>query len=185
MKRFRLPGNDFYKMFGCRRIWFAVHMIGLFFLICSCSAVPGPISEQSDTGDTAETSRKQTTAAHLKIISRGFKKQDHKKPYLYIRYIQYSIDGKLLEAHNVTKDFERTVDLAPGRHFLHVERLQRGILSARALILDEGDCYAVTLADEQSGVFEGVALPDLQWETNGFTSVESWEKMEDSSLCAD
>lgn len=112
-------------------------------------------------------------------------KQDHKKPYLYIRYIQYSIDGKLLEAHNVTKGFERTVELKPGKHFLHVERLQRGILSARALILDEGDCYAVTLTNEQSGVFEGMALPGLQWETNGITGVESWEKMEDSSLCAD
>ncbi len=109
--------------------------------------------------------------------------QDSKKPILLIKFIQYSIDGNLLEAHDVTKDYERTIDLDPGEHFLHVERLQKGILSARALILDEGDCYEFTIVDGQSGVFEGMALPGKKWNSIGFTGVRSWKKTDSGSRC--
>lgn len=183
MTEYVLWKNDFPEKSGCRRIWFAVLMIGLMLFVCSCSSVSRQISEKTNPDDTTAGSLKKTNVAYLKIVSRGLEQQDNAKPYLFIRYIQYSIDGKLLAAHNVMKDFERTVDLAPGRHFLHVERLRRGILSARALILDEGDCYEFTLLHEQSGVFEGMALPGLQWETSGFSGVESWEKMAGNALC--
>ncbi|MBA4367636.1 MAG: hypothetical protein C0403_08355, partial [Desulfobacterium sp.] len=143
------------------------------------------ISAKQNPYDEAEHSGKGTKKAHLIIRSKGMAPQDSEKPILVIKYIQYSIDGDLIEAHDVTKDYERTIDLDPGEHFFHVERLQKGILSGRALILDEGDCYEFTILNEQSGVFEGKALPGKKWDSKGFTGVRSWKKVDSISQCTD
>ncbi|RPJ78726.1 MAG: hypothetical protein EHJ94_09055 [Deltaproteobacteria bacterium] len=175
----RIWGNGCTGMLICRISCIVILAIGVVFFICSCASR----SAKQNSGDEAEQSRKETKSAHLKIRSKGVAPQDSKKPVLLIKYIQYSIDGSLLGAHDLTKDYERTIDLDPGEHVLHVERLQKGILSARALILDEGDCYEFTIVDGQSGVFEGKALPGKKWNSNGFTGVGSWKKTDSRSRC--
>jgi hypothetical protein len=172
MRMDRIWENGYAEMLICRISCIVIFAIGVVFFICSCASLSGK--------QNAGNERK---SAHLKIKSKGMPPQDSKKPILLIKYIQYSIDGNLLEAHDLTKDYERTIDLDSGEHVLHVERLQKGILSARALILDEGDCYEFTMVSGQSGVFEGMALPGKKWNSKGFTGVRSWEKTDSRSRC--
>lgn len=179
MRMDRIWGNGRAELLIYRISCIGILAIGIVFCICSCAS----LSAKQKSGDEAAHSGKETKSAHLKIKSKGMAPQDSKKPDLLIKYIQYSIDGNLLEAHDLTKDYERTIDLDPGEHILHVERLQKGILSARALILDEGDCYAFTIVDGQSGVFEGIALPGKKWNSKGFTGVRSWKKTDSRSRC--
>jgi hypothetical protein len=179
MKKNRIWENGCADQLVCRTSLIVIHIIGFVFFICSCAS----LSAKQNPHDEAGHSGKETKSAHLKIRSKGIAPQDSKKPILLIKYIQYSIDGSLLEAHDLTKDYERTIDLDPGEHFLHVERLQKGILSARALILDEGDCYEFTILNGQSGVFEGMAMPGQKWNPKDFTGVLSWKKLNEGSQC--
>jgi len=119
----------------------------------------------------------------LKIVSTGTMLNELKNPRIYFRYIQYSVDGMFLEAHKVKDHYERSIPLSAGKHKLHVERAFRGVLSARAYIVDDGDCYMFTLSEGQIGIFEGKATPDEEWETIGFSNVESWEKVDSIENC--
>ncbi len=179
MRMDRIWGNSYAELLICRISCIVILAIGVVFFICSCAS----LSAKQNSGDETADSGNEIKSAHLKIKSKGMAPQDSKKPDLLIKYIQYSIDGSLLGAHDLTKDYERTIDLDPGEHVLHVERLQKGILSARALILDEGDCYAFTILNGQSGVFEGIALPGKKWNSIGFTGVRSWKKTDSRSRC--
>ncbi len=181
MRKNRIWGYSGEDHLACRISGIVIFAIGFVFFICSCAFLSAKKNSQEEVVHSGE----ETKSAHLKIRSKGMALQDGKKPILSIKYIQYSIDGNLLEAHDVTKDYERTIDLDPGDHFLHVERLQKGILSGRALILDEGDCYEFTILNEQSGAFEGIAMPGRKWYSKGFTGVQSWKKTSSISQCAD
>jgi hypothetical protein len=181
MRKNRIWGYGCEDQLACRTSCIVILAIGFVFFICSCAS----ISAKQNPRDEAGYPGKETKSAHLKIRSKGMAPKNSKEPILLIKYIQYSIDGNLLEAHDLTKDYERTIDLDPGEHFLHVERLQKGILSGRALILDEGDCYEFTILNEQTGVFEGMALPGKKWNSKGFSGVQSWKKAESISQCID
>jgi hypothetical protein len=86
--------------------------------------------------------------------------------------VQYSIDGKLLQAHEIQHNYERLVKLPPGAHNLFVEYAHRGMLSARALLKKEGECYTFTVLDGQTAIFEGEALARDKWQAIGFPGVE-------------
>ena len=120
---------------------------------------------------------------HLKIVSTGTAKPEKGRIKMSIKYIQYSIDGNLIAAHDLTMDYANEIALTPGKHVLHVERLQRGILSAQALILDQGECYEFTLMPGQTGLFQGRALPGRKWESKGFEKVRSWKRLKNSPYC--
>lgn len=182
MRKNRIWGYSGEDQLACRTIGIVILVIGFVFFICSCAFISAKQNSHEEAVHSGEETKK---SAHLKIRSKGMVPQDSKKPILLIKYIQYSIDGNLLEAHDVTKDYERGIDLDPGKHFLHVERLQKGILSGRALILDKGDCYEFTILNEQSGAFEGMAIPGRKWDSKGFTGVQSWKKADSISQCAD
>lgn len=158
------------------RLLSAAWVIGILFLVTSCSSmacrIPG-------CGETPEDDR----TARLVIVSQGMALPKDEPPRILIKYIQYSLDGRLLRAHEVIKDFQHTIPVKPGRHVLHVERLQRGILSARAFILDSGDCYTFTVDGDQTATFEGRALPKQKWEAYGFTDIETWEQFESRNRC--
>lgn len=161
---------------------------GIFLLSClllfavSCSQINGgklPVPDKNSSPDKSNPEN----ASSLKIISKGTKLKELRQPRIYFRYIQYSVDGVLLGAHKLKDDYERNITLTSGKHILHVERLVRGMLSARAFILDEGDCYIFTLSEGQNAVFEGKAFPEEEWEKIGFAGVETWEKVDSIANC--
>jgi len=169
--------NSLYR--GCR---------GIFLLTClllfavSCSQIARGKLPVPDKNSKAEKDSSQNSST-LKIISKGTKLKELRQPRIYFRYMQYSIDGILLGAHKLKDDYERNINLSAGKHKLHVERLVRGMLSARAFILDEGDCYTFTLSEGQVAIFEGKAFPDEEWEKIGFSGVETWEKVDSLINC--
>jgi hypothetical protein len=169
--------SSLYKGCGC-----VFPLLFLILFTASCTQVRGgqPIIPHSHK--KAETNRSKKACA-LKIISKGTELKELKYPRIYFRYIQYSVDGKLLGAHKVKDDYEYIITLSEGKHKLHVERATRGMLSARAFILDEGDCYIFTLSGGQTAIFEGKAFPDDVWEKIGFSGVESWEKVDSLENC--
>lgn len=153
-------------------------MVALHVLLCSCSMVSGNAVPLQTASPDIENS------AYLKIISKGIDRSEKGRTDLSIKYIQYTIDGNLLGAHDLRMDYENRIALTPGKHVLHVERLQRGILSAQALILDQGDCYEFILEQGQTGLFQGQALPGRKWDSDGFRNVRSWKKLKKSPYCA-
>lgn len=163
-------------------------MIDSFLLSClllfaaSCAQVAGGKSSPPDKKNYAEKKHSQNSSV-LKIVSKGTMLKELKNPRIYFRYIQYSVDGILLGAHKVKDDYERSIPLSAGTHKLHVERALRGLLSARAFILDDGDCYVFTLSDGQTVTFEGEASSDEEWEAIGFSGVGSWEKVDSLVNC--
>ncbi|MBW1898900.1 MAG: hypothetical protein JRI61_07560 [Deltaproteobacteria bacterium] len=154
----------------------------LLLFAASCTQIIGGKSSVPDKNDKAEKNYSQNSST-LKIISKGTTLKELRQPRIYFRYIQYSLDGILLGAHKLKDDYERNINLSTGKHILHVERLVRGMLSARAFILDEGDCYIFTLSEGQTAVFEGKAFPDEEWEKIGFTGIENWEKVDSIVNC--
>lgn len=169
----------------CRRVkcsgslFIFLGAMACYFCICSCSTVPG------NTGLPQQSPSDPENTVYLKIVSKGMVQAEKDRVKMSIKYIQYSIDGNLLGAHDLTMDYENMIALSPGKHVLHVERLQRGILSAQALILDQGDCYEFILTKGQTGRFQGRALPGRKWDSDGFDNVRSWKKLKSSRYCAD
>jgi hypothetical protein len=183
MKSRQVCGDCFPDKYLFRVMGSILIMVWLIFSTSGCSFITGLTPANKALLGKEVDSEKEEKTVYLKIISKGKARPKNKKPRLLIKYIQYTIDGELLEAHEVIKDYERTIDLAPGKHYLHVERLQRGVFSAKALILDDGDCYVFTVSDKTTGVFKGMALPNQKWETKGFTRVRSWKKLDSRSQC--
>jgi len=161
---------------------------GIFLLTClllfvaSCTQITGRKSTAPDEKNNTEKDHSQNSST-LRIVSKGTTLKELRQPRIYFRYMQYSIDGILLGAHKLKDDYERNINLSAGKHKLHVERLVRGMLSARAFILDEGDCYIFTLSEGQTALFEGKAFPDEEWEKIGFSGVEAWEKVDSLVNC--
>ena len=122
----------------------------------------------SCTGIGNHAPNKKETAA-LSIQSTGIKATGKKDRNLVLYFIQYSIDGELIQAHQIKEDFKRQIKVAPGTHNLFVEHAHRGMLSARALLQKEGDCYTFRVLDGQTATFEGRALSEDQWEAVGFS----------------
>ncbi|MBW1898908.1 MAG: hypothetical protein JRI61_07605 [Deltaproteobacteria bacterium] len=162
--------------------------IGIFLLSClllfttSCKQITKGKFLVPDINSKPEKNYSQNSST-LKIVSKGTTLKELRQPRIYFRYMQYSIDGILLGAHKLKDDYERNINLSAGEHKLHVEKLVRGMLSARAFILDEGDCYIFTLSEGQTAIFEGKAFPDEEWEKIGFTGVENWEKVDSLVNC--
>lgn len=125
-------------------------------LIISCSGVRKNVSPEQKT-------------AIVNIQSTGIEKSNKKDKNLVLYFVQYSIDGKLIQAHQVRENFSRRVNVAPGKHNLFVEHAHRGMLSARALLQKEGECYTFRVADGQTIFFEGKALSEDKWEAIGFS----------------
>ena len=169
--------NSLYR--GCRSIFL---LSCLLVFTAPCTQITGGKSSVPDKNFNDEKNYSQNSSA-LKIVSKGTKLNEFKNPRIFFRYIQYSIDGELLGAHKVKDDYESSINLSTGKHKLHVEKAVKGLLSARAFILDDGDCYTFTLPDGQTATFEGKASPDEEWETIGFSGVQSWEKVDSILNC--
>ena len=156
----------------------------LFLLLFAVSCTQITAGKSSVLDSEFEAGKKHIhNPSVLEIVSKGATLKELKQPRIYFRYIQYSIDDNLLGAHMVKDDYKISINLLPGKHKLHVERLTRAMLSARAYIMDEGDCYIFTLSEGQTGKFEGKATPDDVWETIGFSGVQSWEKVDSIANC--
>jgi hypothetical protein len=111
--------------------------------------------------------------AAIQIKSTGINK---KEKSLVLYFVQYSVDGKLIQAHQMRENFDRTIKLVPGVHSLFVEYAHRGMLSARAILQKEGECYIFTVGDGQTVLFEGEALSRDKWQALGFQDVETSQK---------
>jgi hypothetical protein len=166
------------RLCGCCRCIFSMAFLVLVAISCSQNT-----AGKSPVLNTEIEAEKNHDPSALKIVSKGTTLKELRQPRIYFRYIQYSIDGHLLGAHLLKDDYQTSINLPAGKHKLHVERLTRGMLSARAFILDDGDCYTFTLSKSQAGMFEGNANPDDEWETIGFSGVESWEKVDSIESC--
>ena len=127
-----------------------------FTLIISCSGIGRNVAPEQK-------------AAVLNIQSTGIKEKVKKDKNLVLYFIQYSIDGDLIQAHQIKEDFARHINITPGRHNLFVEYAHRGMLSARALLQKEGDCYTFNVSDGQTATFEGRAMTEDTWEAVGFS----------------
>jgi hypothetical protein len=126
------------------------------------------------TTDNTVSSDQKTAA--VRITSSGTEKNDEKDKSFYLYFVQYSIDGKLIEAHQIKQDYNRSIKLSPGVHNLFVEYAHRGMLNARALLQKEGECYTFTVVDGQTVLFEGKALSRKEWQALGFKDIESSKK---------
>ena len=175
----KLSGSKNNLYWGCRSIFL---LSCLLLFAASCIQVAGGKSSVPDKNFDDEKNHSQSSSA-LKIVSKGTKLNEFKNPRIFFRYIQYSIDGELLGAHKVKDDYESSINLSTGKHKLHVEKAVKGLLSARAYIVDEGDCYVFTLSEGQVAIFEGKAFPDEEWEKIDFSGVEAWEKVDSLSNC--
>jgi len=175
----KLSGSKNRLFRGCRGIFL---LTCLLLLAVSCTQITGGKPSAPDEKNNVEKDHSQNSSA-LKIVSKGTTLKELRQPRIYFRYMQYSIDGILLGAHKLKDDYERSINLSAGKHKLHVERLVRGMLSARAFILDEGDCYTFTLSEGQTAIFEGKAFPDEEWEKIGFSGAEAWEKVDSLVNC--
>jgi hypothetical protein len=122
----------------------------------------------SCTGIGKNVSHENKTAV-LNIQSTGIKEKVKKDKNLVLYFIQYSIDGNLIQAHQIKEDFNKHINVTPGRHNLFVEYAHRGMLSARALLQKEGDCYTFSVLDGQTATFEGRAVTEDKWEAVGFS----------------
>ncbi len=156
-------------MFISRNIEF-LYLFSLWavILFTSCAGTNNNIVSPDD----------KTVAIHIK--STGIEKKDEKDKHLILYFVQYSIDGKLIQAHEIKQNYDRLVKLSPGVHNLFVEYAHRGMLNARALLQKEGECYTFSVVDGQTVLFEGKALSRDKWEAIGFLDVES--SMKECSL---
>lgn len=137
-------------------------------LLCLCTAI---LVASCGTIRPAVSPEQKTAAIEIKSTGITPAGKNDKSFVLY--FVQYSIDGQLLEAHEIRKNYNRRVRLLPGTHNLFVEHAHRGMLSARALLQKEGECYTFAVADGQTALFEGKALSENKWQADGFADVES------------
>jgi len=134
-----------------------------FTFVISCSGVQKNVSSEKKT-------------AIVNIQSTGIEKSNKKDKNLVLYFVQYSIDGKLIQAHQIKENFERRINVTPGKHNLFVEHAHRGMLSARALLQKEGECYTFRVTDGQTVLFEGNAVSEDKWEAIGFSDGKSFMK---------
>ncbi|MBW2220560.1 MAG: hypothetical protein JRF40_13910 [Deltaproteobacteria bacterium] len=148
----------------CSIIWkIYTYLFSLWIIILFTSC--------AGTNNNTVSSDEKTAAIQIK--STGIEKSDEKDKSFVLYFVQYSIDGKLLEAHEIKQNYNRLVKLSPGVHNLFVEYAHRGMFSARALLQKEGECYTFTVVDSQTVLFEGKALSREKWQAIGFPDVES------------
>jgi len=139
------------------------HLFSLWIIILFTSC--------AGTNNNTLSSDEKTAAIQIK--STGIEKSDEKNKSFVLYFVQYSIDGKLLEAHQIEQNYNKLVKLSPGVHNLFIEYAHRGMLSARALLQKEGECYTFTVVDGQTVLFEGKALSRDRWQAIGYAHVES------------
>lgn len=133
-------------------------------VFCVFTLLPGCAGYRTGLNKPART-------AHLTLQSTGIAVSNSDKRELLFHYIQYSLDGRLIEAHLVKNNYKKTIPISPGQHQLYVERAYRGILSGRALLEENGSCFSFTVKENQNAIFNGYAVSPSEWRASGFDGI--------------
>lgn len=155
------------------RMRFQYYPIVLLIVVTLLTACAGKVKK----GDGEDRS------ARLHIQIAGSETSDTYDGGLVIHYIQYSLDGRLLLASQIGKDFDHKFTIDPGKHHLYVETASRGILGARAFLNGDGQCYTFQVDEGQTALFKGKVLSSKEWEAEGFPDIQFTTKESQADGC--
>ena len=143
------------------RVWIeGYNILFLLLVLFVLSACAQSIQKGSRTPDSA--------TLHIRI--EGLASKEDRANQLVLHYLQYSLDGELVQASQIGKPFEKKFHIPPGRHHLHIETASRGIMGARAFLVGDGICYTFRVGTGETALFNGRALSTKVWKAKGFVN---------------